>query len=122
MAGRGTRHARTFQQRKHAESFAAQKKRDKNLRILAPMQRGKITLDEFFEEWKCGHGIHLARSTRDDYDAIWARYISSALGGYTLEEISERPEIVQSFRAGLAQRTGPPTVRRTLMILQGVWR
>ena len=117
----GTRHARTFHARKLAEAFAAQCQRDRDLRILNPGgSRGAMLLDEFFQEWQRGHGIHLARSTQADYASTWARHVSAAIGHYTLEQIAERPEIIQQFQADLSQVTGAPTVRRTLMIVQGV--
>jgi hypothetical protein len=117
----GTRHARTFHARKLAEAFAVQCQRDWDLRILNPSgRRGAMLLDEFFEEWQRGHGMHLARSTQADYASIWSRHVSGAIGHYTLEQISERPEIIQQFQADLAQVTGAPTVRRTVMIVQGV--
>lgn len=115
----GKRHAKTFHTRKVADAFAVQRRREQELRILTS-NRGDVLLDEFFKEWQRGHGIHLAQSTQADYAAAWERYISKALGHYTLDEISERPEIVQQFQADLSQVTGRPTVRRTLMILQGV--
>lgn len=112
------RRARTFPTRKLAEQFAVRQSRSKQRAGVA--DRGNLTLDEFFDEWQQGHGVHLAQATQDNYAWTWQRHISDVLGAHTLRELSERPEIIQRFHAQLAQQTGAPTVRRTLVILQGV--
>lgn len=115
----GKRRAKSFRTKKLAERFGAELQRRSE--AGDSIDRGEITLAEFLKEWWAGHGMHLAKTTQHIYAGMWDRHIGPALGDYSLNELSARPEIIQRFHADLiASDCRTPTVRKTLFLLQGV--
>ena len=119
--GRGSREiTRTFARREDAERFERELKRQRDLGGLELFEQGRRTLDEVAREWWIRHAEpNLAASTRASYADLWDRLILRRLGGQEIRRVT--PALVTLLVGDLrAAGYGEPTIRRALMILQGV--
>ena len=121
----GGRHpSRLFDRKGDADAFDLEKKRQRQLGALAPtVMRSRITLSEFMaEDWWPRYAIpNLAEDTRRRYLEVWGTHLLPRLGDYELRAIT--PWLVEDFRADLERaKVGAPTVRKTMMLLQGILR
>ena len=85
--------------------------------------RSRITLAEFMaEDWWPRYAIpNLAEDTRRRYLEVWGTHLLPRLGDYELRAIT--PWLVEDFRADLERvKAGAPTVRKAMMLLQGILR
>ena len=121
----GGRHpSRLFDRKGDADAFDLEKKRQRQLGALAPtVMRSRITLAEFMaEDWWLRYAIpNLAEDTRRRYLEVWGTHLLPRLGDYELRAIT--PWLVEDFRADLERvKVGAPTVRKAMMLLQGILR
>jgi integrase len=116
--------SRTFERAGDAEAFELDVKRRKQLGSLAPsVLQSKQTLAEFVEEdWWPRYAIpNLAEDTRRRYLEIWGTHLLPRVGSYELRGFT--PLLVEDLREQLARQQVPaPTIRKTLMLLQGILR
>ena len=121
----GKRHpSRQFERKADAEAFETEVKRRKQLGALAPgVLQSRMTLGEFIEEeWWPRYAIpNLAEDTRRRYLEILATHLLPRVGDYELRAITSL--LVEDLRDQMTRAGVPaPTVRKTLMLLQGVLR
>ena len=121
----GGRHpSRLFDRKGDADAFDLEKKRQRQLGALAPtVMRSRITLAEFVaEDWWPRYAIpNLAEDTRRRYLEVWGTHLLPRLGDYELRAIT--PWLVEDFRADLERvNVGAPSVRKAMMLLQGILR
>ncbi len=124
-SGRGTPwHSRTFERSGDADAFELEIKRRRQLGSLAPsVLQSRMTLAEFVEEdWWPRYAIpNLAEDTRRRYLEIWGCHMLPRMGSYEVRQIT--PMLVEDLRDQLVRsRVPPPTVAKTLMLLQGILR
>jgi len=112
--------ARTFDRKADAVAFEAETRRRRVAGDLRPLEAGRETLQEFAEEWWRVYAIpNLARTTLATHAALWDAHVLPRLGAIPLRELD--PLSLAAFRAELtAAGIGPASVRRTMVILQGV--
>lgn len=90
---------------------------------VARLSRGDRTLHEFVERdyWPRYARRHLARNTLAPYRSVYRRHIDPHLGPIRLRRLSA--PIVFDYAELLQEAgVGAPTVRRALMLLQGICR
>jgi integrase len=121
----GGRHpSKLFDRKGDADAFDLEKKRQRQLGALAPtVMRSRITLAEFMAgDWWPRYAIpNLAEDTRRRYLEVWGTHLLPRLGDYELRAIT--PWLVEDFRADLERvKVGAPTVRKAMMLLQGILR
>ena len=120
----GRKLSRSFLRAEDARAFDVDIKRRKQLGALAPsIIQSRQTLAEFVEEeWWPRYAIpSLAPDTRRRYLEVWGVHVLPRLGQYELREIT--PMVVEDFREQMTRaRVGAPTVRKALMLLQGILR
>ncbi len=116
--------SRVFDRHRDAKAFDLEVKRRKQLGSLAPsVLQSRITLAEFVEQdwWPRYAMPALADDTRRRYLEIWGAHLLPRLGDYELRTIT--PLLVEDLRDQLTRaKVPPPTVRKTLMLLQGILR
>lgn len=103
-----------------AQAFDAEVTRSKRAGTLASLDAGRETLGEFVERWWALYAVaHLSDNTRLTYTCLWDAHVFPRLGGYQLRAL--RPAVIEGFRAELqAAGVGEASVRKTLVLLQGV--
>lgn len=120
----GRHPSRLFDRKGDADAFDLEKKRQRQLGALAPtVMRSRITLAEFrAEDWWPRYAIPtLAEDTRRRYLEVWGTHLLPRLGDDELRAIT--PSLVEDFRADLERvKAGAPTVRKAMMLLQGILR
>ena len=120
----GKHPSRLFDRKGDADAFGLEKKRQRQLGALAPkVMRSRITLAEFMaEDWWPRYAIpNLADDTRRRYLEVWGKHLLPRLGDYELRAIT--PWLVEDFRAALERANlGAPSVRKAMMLLQGILR
>lgn len=121
----GGRHpSRQFERKGDADAFEVEIKRRKQLGALAPgVLQSRRTLAEFIEDdWWPRYAIPvLAEDTRRRYLEILGDHLLPRLGDYELRSITS--SLVEDLRDQMTRAGVPaPTVRKTLMLLQGVLR
>ena len=120
----GKHPSRLFDRKGDADAFDLEKKRQRQLGALAPtVMRSRITLAEFMaEDWWPRYAIpNLADDTRRRYLEVWGKHVLPRLGDYELRAIT--PWLVEDFRADLERaKLGAPSVRKAMMLLQGILR
>jgi integrase len=116
----GRYRARSFDRKGDAQDWIDAEKRRRQLGWVPSSTAGRITLAAFVEEWWRVYAIpNLKRATRDSYANVWNRHLRPRIGSYPLREIT--PATVEDLRAELhAKGVGDPTVRRALVLLQGI--
>ena len=114
--------SKTFRRKKHAEAFEDEIKRNKRLGSSIDMDAGKETLAEFGKEWWRAHAEpNLRENTRKRYASLWDCHVLPRLGAVRLRDIS--PKVVDEFKVALlADGASAGTVRKVLILLQGVLR
>lgn len=115
----GSQHrSRTFLRKADADVFEAEVKLRKNRGEIVSATGGRKTLQEFGVQWFEDVVLpHKAKATGKGYSALWDAHILGELGGYRLNELT--PERVQQWITTLSKRTGPSSLRKTVLILQG---
>jgi integrase len=80
----------------------------------------RTTLDQFADEWWLLYARpNLTVKTLDGYRYLWDAYVSAALGAFELGSLT--PLLLERWKAQLlVQGVGPESVRRTMVMLQGV--
>jgi integrase len=114
----GRRRGRTFDRKKDAENFEADRRRRKQLGQAAVPD--DVMLREFVETYWRLHAVpNLASSTRDFYARTWAKHILPRLGDYTVRELT--PRRLHRFREELERAgVGTATVRKAMAIVQSI--
>jgi integrase len=116
--------SRTFERAGDADAFDLEVKRRRQLGSLAPsVLQSRTSLAEFVEEdWWPRYVIpNLAEDTRRRYLEVWGTHLLPRMGAYELRAIT--PMLVEDLRDQLARGGVPPaTVRKSLMLLQGILR
>jgi integrase len=114
------KHSRSFDRKRDAEAFDAKIKLAKRRGDLDDLDAGKQRLDAFVGEWWHDYAEpRLAPHTLAHYAALRDRYIVPHLGGHELRRL--KPDVIQRFQANLvAQGVGQETIRKTLVLLQGI--
>jgi integrase len=112
--------ARTFDRKADALAFEAETRRRHLLGDLRPLDAGRETLQAFAEDWWQLYALpNLAPSTLASYASLWDAHVLPRLGSVPLRELD--PLSLTAFRSELAaEGVGPASVRRTMVILQGV--
>jgi hypothetical protein len=112
--------ARTFDRKADALAFEAEVRRRRVAGDLRALEAGQETLQEFAEEWWRLYVLpNLARTTIASYAALWDAHVLPRLGATPLRELD--PLSLAAFRTELAAAgVGPASVRRVMVIVQGV--
>lgn len=120
----GRQRSKLFARKGDARAYELEIERRKQLGALAPaMIQSKMTLAEFVaEDWWPRHAVpNLAEDTRRRYLEIWGTHLLDRVGGYELRAFT--PLLVEELRDQLAAaKVPPPTRRKALMLLQGIFR
>lgn len=90
---------------------------------LEDLTRGETTLTTFVEEswWPKYAAKQLEHNTLRTYAPVWNRHLAPRLGHIQLRHIA--PPVVQKFREEMeADGVGAPTIRRSMAILQGIFK
>lgn len=116
----GRNRSKVLGRKRDAEAFDAELVRRKRTGELAQLDAGKEPLADFGEEWWRLHGEpNLARSTLNNYASMWDTHVLPCLGSVPLRELT--PDLITRFRLELeADGVGPASVRKSLVLLQGV--
>jgi integrase len=116
----GRRHSRTFRRKEDADAFEAKTKLVRRRGDLAELDAGREKLAVFMDEWWHTYARpRLAASTLAHYERLRDSHIVPRLGRHELRQL--RPQLIQRFAADLAaQGVGQETIRKTLVLLQGV--
>ncbi|CAB4171887.1 XerC Integrase [uncultured Caudovirales phage] len=127
-----TQRSRTFDLKGDAEAFDRQVKREAQNGGLVLVDRGMITLAEFFDAWwtmkvsEVGTDVNgrergWSRNTRLQYKSQYARYVYKQLGGYQLRQLE--PRILVEWKAGLInQGVSNAVLKKTMTMLSGCLR
>ena len=117
---RGRQKSRTFTRKADADAWEAKIKLAKRQGELADLDAGRQTLKDFLGEWWRLHAEpHLAASTRASYERLRDKHLLPELGHLPLRSITT--EQIQRFQADLlSQGVGRESVRRTIVLLQGI--
>lgn len=112
--------SRSFDRKTDAERFGAEVTRRRQLGVLATLDGGRETLDQFVTEtWAPTHGITLAPKTRRHYASLYDHHLAPTLGPLPLREI--RAETIARWQADrLGAGAGPVAVRQALDLLGSV--
>jgi len=116
----GRRHSRSFDRKGDADRLATDVRRRQQLGHTVELDRGAETLAEWMETYWTSYAIpNLAPATRASYKQTWGKHLLPRVGSYELREIT--PGVVEDLHAQLhAAGVGDPTIRRALVILQGI--
>ncbi len=115
----GRNRSKVLGRKSDAEAFDVEVRRMKRTRELGMLDGGKQTLTDLHTLWLRLHGDHLARGTRDTYDAAWKTHVKNRLGPMRLRDLDART--ILEFRAELEENgVGPAAVRKSLALLHGV--
>lgn len=90
--------------------------------VLEDLDRGRITLDDYAQEWWTRYAAtNLERSTLESYAHAWNRHLQPRIGHLELRQIT--PSVVAKLRERLERDgAGAPTTRRAMAILQSMLR
>jgi integrase len=113
----GRNRSRAFDRKRDAEQFDAEVVRRRQLGVLAALDAGRETLDEYVTTvWAPTYAVTLAPKTQLHYAGLYDHHISPDLGGIALRELqAERIARWQADR--LAAGAGPIAVRQALDLL-----
>lgn len=116
----GRNRSKVLGRKRDAEAFDAELARKKRTGELAQLDAGKELLADFGEEWwRLYAEPNLAKSTLQVYAAQWDAHVLPRLGSIPLRELT--PDVINRFRLELeADRVGPASIRKALILLQGV--
>ena len=88
---------------------------------LDELSRGRVILSEFVEDdwWPNHAGRRLSRHTLNGYSQLWNRHLLPRVGHLELRQLTT--PTVQTLREALeADGVRPPTVRKSLAVLQSI--
>jgi integrase len=109
--------SRTFDRKKDAEQFDADRRRRRQLGQAAIPE--DVSLRVFVKTYWRLHAIpNLAESTRDFYSRTLSNHIIPRLGDYGVRELT--PRRLARFRESLEREVGAATVRKAMAILQSI--
>jgi integrase len=116
----GHQRSRTFSLKRDADAYEAKVKLSKRQGELAALDNGKQLFSSFVQDWRLLYGdVQLAPKTRMVYDDLLARFLVPRIGGVPLRELTT--DRLQRLSAEmLADGTPEATLRKTLVLLQGV--
>ena len=116
----GRQRSRTFTLKRDADTFEAKVKLAKRQGELAALDRGKQVFAEFAADWQRLYAdTHLAPKTRKVYDDLLKRLLLARIGNTPLRELTT--DLLQQLSSELiADGTPEPTLRKTLVLLQGM--
>lgn len=117
----GRRRAEEFDTIKDAENFRARLRVARARDEVADLTRGDRTLDDFVERewWPKYAGRQLERNTLRPYASVYNRHLAPRIGHVPLRQLTA--PMVRDLREELLDdEVGAPTVRRALVILQGI--
>jgi integrase len=116
----GRNRSKVLGRKRDAEAFDAEITRRKRTGELAQLDAGKELLADFGEEWwRLYAEPNLAKSTLQVYAVQWDAHVLPRLGPIPLRELT--PDVINRFRLELeADGVGPSSIRKCLMLLQGV--
>jgi integrase len=117
--GAGNR-SKSFDRKQDADRFDAEVTRRRQLGVLASLDGGRETLDQFVTEtWAPTHGVTLAPKTRKTYAGLYDHHIAPHLGGHRLRDVSA--EAIGRWQADrLAAGAGPVAVRQAFDLLSSI--
>lgn len=116
----GRNRSKVLGRKRDADAFDAEITRRKRTGDLAQLDAGKELLADFGDEWwRLYAEPNLARSTLNSYATLWDAHVLPRLGSIPLRELTA--DAINRFRLELeAAGVGPASVRKTLVLLQGV--
>ncbi|MGK2937136.1 MAG: tyrosine-type recombinase/integrase [Solirubrobacteraceae bacterium] len=116
----GRNRSKVLGRKRDADAFDAEITRRKRTGDLAQLDAGKELLSDFGDEWwRLYAEPNLARSTLNSYATLWDAHVLPRLGSIPLRELTV--DAINLFRLELeAAGVGPASVRKTLVLLQGV--
>lgn len=116
----GRNRSKVLGRKRDADAFDAEITRRKRTGDLAHLDAGKELLSDFGDEWwRLYAEPNLARSTLNGYATIWDAHVLPRLGSIPLRELTA--DTINRFRLELeADGVGPASVRKALVLLQGV--
>ena len=116
----GRNRARTFSTKRDALDFEAERRRAARAGLLAQLDAGTETLDEYIRDtWVPTYSRSLAPKTRRHYVGLYDHHISPFLGGVPLRDLtSERIARWQADR--INDGAGPVAVRHALDLLGAI--
>jgi integrase len=112
--------SRSFDRKGDAERFDVEVTRRRQLGVLASLDGGQGTLDEYVTgTWAPTHGVTLAPKTRRHYAGLYDHHIAPVLGSTPLRAI--RSDTIARWQAErLADGAGPTAVRQALDLLGSI--
>ncbi|MGA2010687.1 MAG: tyrosine-type recombinase/integrase [Solirubrobacteraceae bacterium] len=116
----GQLRSRSFRRKRDAERFDLQVKDAKQTGMLARVNGGAETLDEYVEQtWAPIHVAPLSPKTRTLYVSLYDGHISPTLGRYALRDLT--PEIIGRWQADrIASGAAVERTRKSLTLLGGI--
>ena len=116
----GRNRSKVLGRKRDADAFDAEITRRKWTGDLAQLDAGKELLSDFGDEWwRLYAEPNLARSTLNSYATLWDAHVLPRLGSIPLRELTV--DAINRFCLELeAAGVGPASVRKTLVLLQGV--
>jgi integrase len=114
--GRVGQRSKTFRTLTEAKSFQATARDPVKARELRLLERGSVTLAEYFDSW-LPRKRNLSASTRARYEGVGAKYIVPGwLGAMRLSDIGRQD--VERWVTDLASHCEPPTMDKTYRTLR----
>ncbi|MGB8882141.1 MAG: hypothetical protein WCD11_37940, partial [Solirubrobacteraceae bacterium] len=116
----GHTRSRSFRRKRDAERFDLQVKDAKQTGMLARLDGGVETLDEYVEHtWAPIYAAALEPKTRELYAGLYDNHVSPWLGRYQLRQLT--PEVIGRWQADRLA-TGAPveSTRKALTLLGGI--
>jgi integrase len=116
----GHTRSRSFRRKRDAERFDLQVKDAKQTGMLARLDGGVETLDEYVEHtWAPIYAAALEPKTRELYAGLYDNHVSPWLGRYQLRQLT--PEVIGRWQADrLAAGAPVESTRKALTLLGGV--
>ena len=103
----GRMRSKSFRRKRDAERFDLKIKDAKQTGMLASLDGGRETLDDYVTgTWIPVHVAPLAEKTSKRYAQLYDRHITHALGAYRLRELT--PEIIGRWQADELRQPGAP--------------
>ena len=114
----GRQRSKSFRRERDAIRFDAQVKVAKQTGVLARLDGGRETLDQYVEStWAPIHAAALAPKTVALYTGLYDGHVSPHLGGYPLREIT--PEVIGRWQADRLAAGAPVESTRKALTLLG---
>ncbi len=112
--------SRTFDRKRDAQAFEGQLRVMKRRGDLAELDAGRITLNEFVDDWRALHADpFLAPKTKQLYEWLLQRHILPRLGHLELRQ--PKTETIRRFTRDLLEsEAGAVTTQKALALLGGI--